>query len=125
MIQIDHLREQMKEAELQIAERLGISIDEQFNMKLETGLEYLHLYFEKVPLMEKVLKQQRQFWNWWQLKWHIRNLEFLQDDEMLLYGKAFQKICYDAQHNAKQLTTQIAPPRIVYLQILPTLKKSA
>lgn len=107
----------------QVCARLGVTVDALSETMLETGVSFLKAYYKDVPLMASLMERDRMFWNWWKVEWHLRNLTFLEDDEMFHLSSWKQLLVYSEFNNYEALIGQIRPPRIVTLPVYKSLKK--
>lgn len=75
-----YLRIEARElTEQQLIRKLGIS-DEQYRMLIfETGIAYLERMEGKDSEYFTRISKTKQFWNWWTLRWHTRDRNFLYD----------------------------------------------
>ncbi len=122
MTHIQFSRECMSATQQEICNRLGYTPEDIANHIYQNGLSYLAEYFKTLPVMAHMMEGQKIFWNWWKNEWHLRNLVYLNDAEIIHCSLAWQRLAYEAYNDASALTTRIAPARVVYVGVLPTLK---
>ncbi len=123
---ITQLRRQVMQAyQEMICERLGYRPEDIATMQYEQGTLFAEIYFQHVPEMGRMMLRDRTYWNWWRSHWHERDVEFLADPEIEGCGVDLQRMMYTALNSGEQLQAMLKLSRVVYVSVLPMLKRRA